>query len=76
MWLGFLFATAAVMGIDLCAMASIAAFPAPLRAALPIPADVDIQFGIAIGREDVAHPANGCRTTRAPLDANLTFVGF
>jgi nitroreductase len=75
-WLGVLMAVAATMQIDLCAMASIAAFPAPLRARLPIPDDLDILFGIALGREDVAHPANGFRTTREPLDANVAFVGF
>jgi nitroreductase len=73
-WLGVLVATAALMGIDLCAMASTAAYPQVLRERLGIPTDLDVLFGIAIGREDPAVPANACRTTREPLAANLTFV--
>jgi hypothetical protein len=55
-------------------MASLAAYPAPLRAQLPN-ADTDtILFGIALGRGDDAAPANACRTTREPVEANVTFV--
>jgi nitroreductase len=75
-WLGVLVATAALMKIDLCAMASIAAYPAPLRARLGIPDDQQILFGIALGHEDPAEPANACRTTREPLASNVTFIGF
>lgn len=75
-WLGVLVSTAALMGIDLCAMASLATYPAVLRAELGIPDELQVLFGIAIGREDPANPANACRTTREPLDTNLTWVGF
>ena len=73
-WLGFLFAAATAAGVATCAMASIAAYPEPLRAALPIAAETQILFGIALGYEDTDVPANACRTDRAPVDANVTFV--
>ena len=73
-WLGYLLAEAAALHIATCPMASVAAYPEPLRAQLPI-ADTDvILFGIALGRADDAAPANACRTTRAPVDANVVFV--
>jgi len=33
-----------------------------------------VLFGVAIGHADDAAPANRCRTTRAPIEANVTFV--
>ena len=73
-WLGYLLTAAAALGIDTCPMASVAAYPEPLRANLPI-ADTDVVlFGIAIGRADAAAPANRTRTTREPVEANVTFV--
>ncbi len=73
-WLGYLFTAAATLGIDTCALASVAAYPAVLRAHLPI-ADTDqILLGIALGYEDATVPANATRTTRAPATANVTTV--
>ena len=73
-WLGAVLALAADMGIDTCPMASVAAYPKALRAKLPI-ADTDaILFGLALGKADDAAAANTCRTTRDPVDANVTFV--
>lgn len=73
-WLGYLFAAAGSLGIDTCAMASVAAYPAPLRRTLGIPDDLVILFGIALGRADAGAPANACRTDRDPLDVNVRFV--
>lgn len=74
-WLGYVLTAAAALGIDTCPMASVAAYPEPLRAALPI-ADTDvILFGLVLGKSDDAAPANTCRTTREPVEANVTFVG-
>ncbi len=73
-WLGFVMTAAAALGIDTCAMASVAAYPEPLRARLPL-ADTDvILFGLVLGHADDAAPANACRTTREPLAANVSFV--
>ena len=74
-WLGYVLTCAAALGIDTCPMASVAAYPEPLRARLPI-ADTDvILFGLALGHADGSAPANACRTTREPVAANVTFVG-
>jgi nitroreductase len=73
-WLGYVLTAAAAVGIETCPMASIGAYPAPLRASLPI-ADTDtILFGLVLGHADPAAPANACRTTREPIEANITFV--
>lgn len=73
-WLGYVLTAAAALGLDSCPMASIAAYPEPLRARLPI-ADTDvILFGLVLGHGDDAAPANACRTDREPLASNVTFV--
>lgn len=75
-WLGYVLTAAAALGLDTCPMASIAAYPEPLRARLPI-ADTDvILFGLVLGHADPAAPANTCRTTREPTAANVAFVGL
>jgi nitroreductase len=74
-WLGFVLTAAAALGIETCAMASIAAYPEPLRARLPIAETNVVLFGIALGHGDPAAPANRTRTSRDPIEANVTFVG-
>ena len=74
-WLGYLLAACATAGIATCAMASISAYPDVLRRELPIAETDVILFGIALGREDTGAPANRCRTSRDPIDRNVTFVG-
>jgi nitroreductase len=73
-WLGMLLVAAAALGVDTCPMASVAAYPDVLRRELPIADSDAILFGIAIGRADPAVPANACRTTREPVDKNVTFL--
>jgi nitroreductase len=73
-WLGYLLTAATALGIDACPMASVSAYPNPLRAELPIPDGNVILFGIALGHADPAAPANRTRTTREPVEANVTFV--
>lgn len=73
-WLGYVLTAAAALGVDTCPMASLANYPRPLRARLPI-SDTDvILFGLALGRADADASANTCTTTREPLAANVTFV--
>ncbi|MBX3154386.1 MAG: nitroreductase family protein [Deltaproteobacteria bacterium] len=73
-WLGYVLTAAAALGLATCPMASVAAYPEPLRAHLPL-ADTDVVlFGLAFGYADDAAPANTCRTSRAPIEANVTFV--
>lgn len=73
-WLGYLLTAAAALGIDNCPMASIAAYPEPLRARLPMPETDIVLFGVALGLGDPAAPANQSRTSREPIEANVTFV--
>lgn len=72
-WLGYVVTAAAALGIDTCPLASVAAYPEPLRARLPIAETDIILFGLALGRADDA-PANHCRTGRDPLAASVAFV--
>lgn len=73
LWLGYVLTAAAALGVATCPMASVAAYPAPLRRALPI-ADTDaILFGIALGYTDPDAATNACRTTRDPISENIAF---
>ena len=72
-WLGYVLSAAAVMGIDTCPMASVAAYPATLRQHLSIAETDIILFGLALGRVDETVPANRCRTGREPVASNITF---
>ena len=73
-WLGYLLAAAEAAGVSTIPMAAVATYPAPLRARLPI-ADGDIiLFAIALGFEDTTIAANQCRTTRDPIESNVTIV--
>ena len=72
-WLGYVLAAAAERRIDTCPMASVAAYPDALRAHLPIAETDVVLFGLALGHADPDAPANRTRTTREPLDANVTF---
>jgi nitroreductase len=74
LWLGFVITAASALGLDTCPMASVAAYPDVLRAALPIGEHDAILFGLAIGHADAAAPANRTRTTRQVVEANVTFV--
>ncbi|MDX2087117.1 MAG: nitroreductase [Kofleriaceae bacterium] len=73
-WLGYVVTAATLLGIDACPMASIAAYPEPLRARLPIASTDVILFGLVLGHSDDKAAANLCRTTREPLEENVRFV--
>jgi len=74
-WLQSLWLAATEMGLGMCAQASLGAFPAAVRAVLPVPNELAILFGVSLGYEDASVAANRCRTTRAPVEDNVTFVG-
>ena len=73
-WLGQFLAAVTADGLAACSMASIAAYPKPLREHMGFTEELDILFGIAIGFEDEASPTNQFRTARGPVDANVTFL--
>lgn len=73
-WLQSVLLLAQAEGLATCAQAALATYPDIARRELGVPDGIQILFGIAIGYEDETAAANQCRTTRAPLDANITFV--
>lgn len=62
------------VGLHSCAQASIAEYPAIVRAHLPVPAHHKVVCGMALGYADVAARVNGFRTERAPVDEFATFL--
>lgn len=73
-WLQSLLLAATAEGIATCSMASLASYSQVARETLAIPDTVALLFGVAIGYEDEAVPANRCVTDRDPIEANVTFV--
>lgn len=67
-WVANFMLAATALGVATVAQAAIASWPDVLRQHVDIAADRSIVCGISFGFEDSAHPANGFRTTRAPLD--------
>lgn len=61
-------------GLHSCAQASIAEYPAIIRAHLPLPAGHKVVCGMALGYADMDAPVNGFRTERAPVAAFATFL--
>lgn len=73
-WLQSVMLLAQAEGVATCSQASLGQYPGVAREVLGIPDDVKVMFGLALGYEDESAAANRCRTTRAPLDANVTFL--
>ncbi len=73
-WLGTLLPAAQALGVATCPMASVVGYPQVLRAELSISPDDVLAFGLALGIADPAVPANAARTSREPLEANVTFA--
>lgn len=62
------------LGVATIAQASVAGHARWIRQHLGIGDDRQVICAISIGLEDTTHPANGFRTTRAPLDETLVFL--
>lgn len=73
-WLGTLMLLATARGVSTCAQASLAVYPDIARRFFELPDDVNLIFGIGLGYEDTSAKANDCRTTRDPLERNVTFL--
>jgi len=63
-------------GLDTCPQESWARMYKTVGEFLAIPPEHMLFCAVAIGYGDRAHPANGFRSTRAPLDEFCTFLGF
>jgi len=74
-WLVSVMLLAQEEGLVTCAQAALSLYPDVLRARLGVGDDVNVLFGIGLGREDTSAAANKCVTSREPLEKNLTFVG-
>lgn len=61
-------------GIATCAQASLRHYPNVVRECLGIPENLRILCGLSFGYENAEEPANACRQSRSPLEANVTFV--
>ncbi|WP_255399122.1 nitroreductase [Pollutimonas nitritireducens] len=73
-WVSNFMLTSVAHGVGTIAQAALASWPDVLRKHLPIEADQRIVCGISFGYADNIHPANGFRTTRAPLGEVVTWV--
>ena len=62
-------------GLDSCAQASIAEYPAIVRRHLPVDPVHKVVCGMALGYADRSAVINGFRTQRAPVDEFATFLG-
>jgi nitroreductase len=72
-WLQTVLLLARAEGVAACAQASLSLYPGVSRRVLGVTEDVKILFGIGLGYEDEAAPANACRTARDPLANNVAF---
>jgi len=63
-------------GLATCPQATLGAHAAVAREVLAIPDELGVLFGIAIGYEDTAVPANACVTSRSAVDDNVKLLGF
>lgn len=66
---------AAATGVATIAQASVAAYPATIRAHFGLPETRTILCAISFGLADPGHPANGFRTARAALNDMLDLRG-
>ncbi len=74
-WLETVMLLAEEEGYATCAQASLSLHPDVLRPLLGIDDGVQILFGLGLGKPDPDAAANGCVTTREPLERNVTFLG-
>lgn len=60
-------------GLATCPQAALASYPDATRSVLPIPSELTILCGLALGYEEPTVKANDCRTARAALGDNVQF---
>lgn len=73
MWAQTLMLTLVAFGLHSCPMGTMRDYPDLVREAFDIQDDTRILFGMAIGYEDPAVPANRTVTSRDGIDANIVF---
>lgn len=65
---------AQAQGVQTCAQAALATYPAFVREYFEMPANRKLLFGCSFGYADPDHPANGFRTERETVEAQVRFV--
>ncbi len=70
-WVANFLLAAEAHGVAAIAQAALARHAAAIRAHFDLPADQQVVCGISFGHADADDPANGYRTSRAPIDATL-----
>jgi nitroreductase len=75
LYVGTLLIAAQALGLACIAQASIARYPDFVRNHFGLPEDRRVVCAVSFGFADDEHPANGFRTTRAPIDDVVTWVG-
>lgn len=68
-WVGNFMLAARGLGVATIAQAALSAWPGIVREQLRLPDDRLVVCGISFGFENLSHPANKFRTTRAPLES-------
>lgn len=72
-WVSNFMLAATAAGVGTIAQAALAAHPSVIRSHFGLPPERQVICGISFGYEDSAHPANGFRTDRAPLEDTVTW---
>jgi nitroreductase len=73
-WVANFMLAGQALGVASIAQAALASYPDVLRRHLDIAPDHRIVCGISFGFENADHPANGFRTSRAPLHEVVTWL--
>ena len=73
-WVNNFMLAARSLGVASIAQAALGAHPKFLRAYFGLPEDRQVVCGMSFGYEDTAHPVNRFRTSRAAVDAVVSWV--
>ncbi|RYY99666.1 MAG: nitroreductase [Comamonadaceae bacterium] len=73
-WVGNFLLAAQAHGLGAIPQAALASHSPAVRSHFGLPEDELVACGISFGRADTEHPANGYRTTRAPLAESVRWV--
>lgn len=73
LWLQTFLLGAQALGLAAAPQAALAAYPSLVREHLGLPEHRLVVFGVSFGYADPDHPVNGFRTSRAGLDAAVTW---
>ena len=76
MYLQTLVLSLTARGLGTCVQVALAGYPEVLYKELPIPRQLSILCGLSIGYEDPDFSANKLKIGRAPIESNVTILGY